>query len=83
MEEDMIKITIPDSYKGSCSLCHKDMWKVPSHQISVTYSEPIIMSYGPDIEGHTMFVCDSCVTRFPDQPDSDTYEVVKSFTGEE
>ena len=83
MEEDMIKITIPDSYNGSCSHCHKDMWKVPSHQISVTYSEPIIMSYGPDIEGHTMFVCASCITELDYNGLYESYEVVKSFMGEE
>ncbi len=84
----MIKVTIPEAYNGSCSICHVDMWQVPSHEISITYGEPLVMTYGCDIEGHHVFVCDPCVSSVRDGSatickHNKLVEVVKSFTGKE
>ena len=84
----MVEVTIPEAYNGSCSICKVDMWQVPSYEISLTYNEPLVMTYGCDIEGHRCYVCDSCVSSIRDGSArickyNKLVEVVKSFTGKE
>ena len=84
----MIKVTIPEAYNGSCSICRVDMWQVPSHEISIKYNEPLDVGSYPPFEGHRCYICDSCVSSVRDGSAllctyNKSVEVVKSFTGKE